>query len=115
MTAYIIFAFIVYVLHTICSAIGVTVADRFELGDLRSDFKEDIKKMAICSLFELSLPLAIFYFVRIPQIAFIYIALWFVVTKIAYFGISKLEMFVMGLTTWIGLGFSGWIALRLLR
>jgi len=104
----------IYGAHVGLSLVGLAILDKIELGTLDLNMKRDLKRMAICSLLIVGPPLFIFYHVHAPQIAYAYIVLFWVVTKVAYLKITAPEIVVLGATNIVGLGMLGVIIRKMM-
>ena len=89
---YLGFAFIFYFSHVLSSVLGVFIADRLNIGELFFELKSDIKKMAVCSFLALIVPLIVLYHVQHAGVIIFYVITFFIVTKVAYLGISLPEL-----------------------
>lgn len=88
-------AFVLYCFHIFSCLAGIYILDRLAWGNIQLDFKADLRKLAVCSLFELGVPLAIYYFAPNPRVAILYFLLFWVITKFVYLGINIAELAVL--------------------
>jgi hypothetical protein len=74
--------------HVGAALLGVFIADRLGVSDGSLDLKNDLRKMAACSLIALSLFFFLFYFAKSPAVFLIYIIVFLFSLKVAYLDAS---------------------------
>lgn len=106
-----------YCAHWASSTIGIYVLDLIDISGITFDLKKDTLKLAFCSLLELVLP--VFIFIAMPQglfiAVFVYLIVFWIITKIAYLNIVGQELLILGVINILGLVTSIWLASVIVR
>jgi hypothetical protein len=84
-----------YGAHVLVSIVGVGLLSRLELGNLTFDRARDPRKLALTSALILVPPLLLLYVAPHAGVLLLYLALFPLVTKVAYLDITVTELIVL--------------------
>lgn len=96
-----------YGAHVLASVAGVWLLSWFELGNLTFDRARDPRRLAITSAVIVAPPLLLLYVVPHAGVLLLYLALFPLVTKVAYLDITVTELLILGFVCVMGTALVG--------